>query len=36
VIPIDYRKALEKIREQEAVHAEQPAATEEIFQAPVR
>jgi glutamate synthase (NADPH) large chain len=32
VIPIDYRKALEKIREQEQVHAEQLAATEEIYQ----
>jgi glutamate synthase domain-containing protein 3 len=31
VIPIDYRKALEKMREQEQVHAEQLAATEEIF-----
>jgi glutamate synthase (NADPH) large chain len=31
VMPIDYRKALERLREREAVHAEQTAATEEVF-----
>ncbi|MBN2577503.1 MAG: glutamate synthase large subunit [Pirellulales bacterium] len=32
VLPIDYRLALEKIRQQEQVHDEQLATTEEIFQ----
>ncbi len=31
IMPIDYRKALERLREQEAVQAEQMAATEEVF-----
>ncbi len=32
VMPIDYRKALEKMREQERVRADQSQATEEVFQ----
>jgi glutamate synthase domain-containing protein 3 len=32
VMPIDYRKALEKIREREQVRAEETDATEEVFQ----
>jgi glutamate synthase domain-containing protein 3 len=31
VMPIDYRKALERLRQQEAVRAEQTPATEEVF-----
>ena len=31
VIPIDYRKALERLREREAVTGEQTVATEEVF-----
>ncbi|MBN1854829.1 MAG: glutamate synthase large subunit [Pirellulales bacterium] len=31
VVPIDYRKALARLREREAVNAEQAAATEEVF-----
>jgi glutamate synthase domain-containing protein 3 len=31
VMPIDYRKALQRLREREAVSAEQTAATEEVF-----
>jgi glutamate synthase domain-containing protein 3 len=31
VMPIDYRKALQRLREREAVNAEQTAATEEVF-----
>jgi glutamate synthase (NADPH/NADH) large chain len=33
VIPIDYRKALERLREREQVGAEQTPATEEVFHA---
>jgi glutamate synthase domain-containing protein 3 len=32
VMPIDYRKALEKLREREQVRAEETDATEEVFQ----
>ena len=32
VMPIDYRRALERLREREAVRAEQTPATEEVFQ----
>jgi glutamate synthase (NADPH) large chain len=35
VMPIDYRKALERQRQQEAVRAEQTPATEEVFRQPV-
>ncbi len=31
VMPIDYRKALERLREREAVPADQTPATEEVF-----
>jgi len=31
VMPIDYRKALQRLREKEPVNAEQTAATEEVF-----
>jgi glutamate synthase domain-containing protein 3 len=31
VVPIDYRKALEKMRERERVHGETTPATEEVF-----
>jgi glutamate synthase domain-containing protein 3 len=31
VMPIDYRKAIERLRQQEAVRAEQTPATEEVF-----
>ncbi len=31
VMPIDYRRALERLRQQEAVRAEQTPATEEVF-----
>jgi glutamate synthase domain-containing protein 2/glutamate synthase domain-containing protein 3 len=31
VMPIDYRKALERLRQQEAVRADQTPATEEVF-----
>ena len=31
VMPIDYRKALERLRAQEAVRADQTPATEEVF-----
>jgi len=31
VIPIDYRKALQRLREREPVNAEQTVATEEVF-----
>ena len=31
VMPIDYRKALERLREQEAVRGDQTPATEEVF-----
>ena len=30
VMPIDYRKALERLRQQEAVRADQTPATEEV------
>jgi hypothetical protein len=30
-MPIDYRKALQRLRDREAVHAEQTVATEEVF-----
>ena len=33
VMPIDYRKALERLRAQEAVRADQTPATEEVFRA---
>jgi glutamate synthase domain-containing protein 2/glutamate synthase domain-containing protein 1/glutamate synthase domain-containing protein 3 len=33
VMPIDYRKALERLREREAVRADQTPATEEVFTA---
>ena len=36
VMPIDYRKALERLREREAVRAEQTPATEEVFHGVVR
>jgi glutamate synthase domain-containing protein 3 len=32
VMPIDYRKALQRLRDREAVQAEQTPATEEVFQ----
>jgi glutamate synthase domain-containing protein 2/glutamate synthase domain-containing protein 3 len=32
VMPIDYRKALERLREREAVHADQMQPTEEVFE----
>ena len=32
VMPIDYRKALKRLRDREAVQAEQTPATEEVFQ----
>jgi len=35
VMPIDYRKALERLREQEAVRGDQIAATEEVFRGDV-
>jgi hypothetical protein len=31
VMPIDYREALERLREREEVGEEQPAATEEVY-----
>jgi glutamate synthase domain-containing protein 3 len=31
VMPIDYRKALERLRDREAVYNEQTPATEEVF-----
>ena len=31
VMPIDYRKALERLREREAVRGDQTPATEEVF-----
>ena len=31
VMPIDYRKALQRLREREQVGAEQTPATEEVF-----